>query len=178
MEFFKKKTLYRPLPKNDDHQWIYKNKFLLESFKELFDQLKKKPEFYKQVLRKPLIFLRANGTWSITLESNKNQNIVIIFDELMKLLKSARPRVGQAILAHELGHIFYGHSGSGIDPLTAQVQADGFACELGYALEMKEVLEDFDFNNTELKVRVTYINSYIAETNPSYFYPPRLRSHQ
>lgn len=155
-----------------DHKWIFQNKYIHESFKEIFDQINKNSVISKRFKNKDLLFLRANGFWSITLSYDHKNEIVIVFNELFKVLNSARPRLGQAVLAHELGHIFYGHSGSLIDPLKAQVQADLFAAELGYAKEMLEVIEDLHSGHEETRVRITYLNSYLAEHEPNLFLGP------
>ncbi len=173
MNFFKrlqtkkiKKSEIFQLYSCSDHYWIRGDRYILESFKELEDYIFKNNSYAGYFIDKPLLFLRAAGVWSITLDYQKDQNIIIVFDELYKVLRSARPRLGQAVLAHELGHIYHGHSGSEIDPLKAQVQADEFAAKLGYAQEMLEVLNDLDFGQIEIRVRVSYLTSYLAKYHP------------
>ena len=75
--------------------------------------------------------------------------------------KHNSPR-GRFTLAHELGHIFYGHSNRKIDILEAQVEADKFAIELGFENEIESFLQGLP-ESLEKRVRLSYVTSYIFD---------------
>lgn len=154
-------SLFDAFLHNPHHQWIREDKYIKASIEELFDSLSEKHK--RSLLTQDILFLRGNGSWALAFESIPKTKIVIIFDELNKLLRSGAPRLGQAILAHELGHLIHGHSNMVIDKLEAQVQADEFALNIGYGKELIEVLEDISdsSNHIELRVRISYLTSHL-----------------
>jgi hypothetical protein len=81
-----------------------------------------------------------------------------VFPELIQLLKSASAFHGIAILAHELGHIYHQHTEQKIDTLTAQIEADEFALDLGFGEELQEVLLDHA-HSVDCRVRISRITS-------------------
>ena len=162
MKFFslkKKKLMIHPL-KLKDNLWIQNNRYINSSFEELFENCER---VYPGFINRQILFLRANGSWALALNYKTESHIILIFDELAKLLKSGAPRLGQAILAHELGHLYFNHSESNIDPLEAQVEADTFAAKLGYGKELTEVLQDIQdhHDHIEVRVRISYLTSYL-----------------
>ncbi len=154
------------IKENSHHEWILKNRYIWAAFDELLDSLPKNWE--RELQKQNIIFLRANGAWSLAFPSIKDSTFIVVFDELYKLLLSGAPRLGQAVLAHELGHIFYKHGTSGKDPLEAQVEADLFALQLGYGEELVKVLQDIetDLDHIELRVRISYLTSNLISSHP------------
>ena len=151
--------------KHSQHDWIRADRYVHESFKELLDNIPKK--FYKALIEQDMIFLRGKGQWALAFESIPNTKFVIIFDELYRSLRSGAPRLGQAVIAHEIGHLIHGHSNMHIDKLEAQVQADRFALDIGYGEELAEVIQDLaeEIESIELRVRLSYLNSFLIPKN-------------
>jgi hypothetical protein len=144
---------------NDNHRWVHEDRYIKANFEEFFERLPKK--VIRRFVKGPgLLFLPSSGKFSCTLTSVQS-HIVIVFPELMKLLRSSATNHALAILAHELGHIVYNHSSRPMDPLEAQVEADNFACELGFANELESFLMDQP-DTLEKRVRLTYITSRIV----------------
>jgi len=143
---------------NDNHRWIVQDRYIKANFDEFFEKLPRK--IIKRLVKGPiLLFLPSSGRFSCTL-TNMNAHIVVVFPELMQLLKSPATNHALAILSHEVGHIVYEHSKKKIEPTEAQVQADFFACQLGFASEIESFLHDQP-ESIEKRVRLSYVTSYI-----------------
>ena len=83
----------------------------------------------------------------------------------MQILRSPSIYHGIAILAHELGHIYYQHTEQKIDTLKAQIEADDFAFELGLGEELQEILLDH-VHSVDCRVRISKLTSkLISERN-------------
>jgi hypothetical protein len=140
-----------------EHLWISEDKYVKSSIEEFLmyvpDRIK--IEFFQN---KKVIFAKSNAMYSCTFE-NKNQAVIIIFPDLLKILKSFDSRIGQAILAHELGHIVCNHSKANINVMEAQVEADRFACQIGYLKEIEEFLIKLP-ESYEKRIRLTYITQF------------------
>jgi hypothetical protein len=155
-EFLKKFYLH------DSHSWILGDRYVKANFDEFFDRISW--QILKRFSKKRnLIFLPSNGKYSCTL-SSINQHIIMVFPELMRLLKSPATNHALAILAHEIGHIVSEHSKKAIDPLEAQVEADLFACKMGYAVEIESFLHN-QIESIEKRLRLTYVTAYIVSTS-------------
>ena len=140
------------------HWWInqdnaYKKVFslLIDSFNQsLFDYLKKQ--------KKDILFLQASGKLACSVSTASYSHVVLVYPDLTKILKSAFFLRGIAILAHELGHLYHDHGNKNIDPLEAQIEADKFACRLGFAYELQEVLLEHK-TSIDCRTRVSYLTS-------------------
>jgi hypothetical protein len=146
---------------HQNHQWMKQNRFVRANFEELLTII---PMDVKEFLidQPPLYFLPSSGRYSCALSGQKGSHAIIVFPELMQLLKSPMMDHALAILAHELGHIVAEHGKSNIDPLEAQVEADAFACRLGFAKQISEFLEEQP-DSTEKSVRLTYITPKVLK---------------
>ncbi len=142
----------------ESHNWILNDRYIKANFDDFFEKLSK--DHLKIFLKdQRLLFLPSSGKFSCTFQT-MNDFIVIVFPELMSLLRSSASNHASAILAHELGHIIHSHSRKDIDPIKAQVEADAFACELGFADELETFLMDQQ-DSLEKKIRLTYVTSFI-----------------
>lgn len=140
----------------EHHYWINENKYIKGVFEDLFDLLPEKIlQFF--IDGPPLLFLISNGRYSCAL-SVKNSSVIVVFPELMKLLKSPATYHAMAILAHEIGHIYLEHGHKDIDPLKAQIEADKFASDLGLGHQIESFLNDLE-ECTEKRVRICYLAS-------------------
>ena len=64
----------------------------------------------------------------------------------------------KGILAHELGHIMLSHGSRKLPVLDAQVEADKFACELGYLDDIENFLLEQP-ESIEKRVRLSFVTS-------------------
>ena len=145
---------------NEAHSWIIQDRYIRANFDDFFEKLPA-DVLKKFIGNQKLIFVLSIGFYINTLDSMSHY-VIIVFPELFRLLKSSATNHALAILAHEIGHIVCGHSRKIIDPIKAQVEADRFACELGYAPELDSFL--FDQNDSiEKKIRMTYVTSYMMK---------------
>lgn len=87
-----------------------------------------------------LLLLYCNQRMSCAFYQYRSREIVLVFPELRRLLLSPEFPQGYAVLAHELGHVLHGHANREIHPLLAQLEADRYAAELGFAAELRRVL--------------------------------------
>jgi len=88
-----------------------------------------------------LFFVSCSGEMSATITYDKAASVVLLFPEILRNLESANPSEAFAILAHELGHVVCEHSKRGTPQLQAQIEADAFACSLGFKHEICSLLE-------------------------------------
>jgi len=137
---------------NLQHDWIFKDKVLIRHFREFYSRLPKWA-LIKMKSDKPICFLRANGMFACTLSSIEKTHTVIMFPELLRILKSASPERGLAILAHELGHIMHNHFMKDINPIEAQIEADSMAYDMNFSSELMDFLEEQN-RTSEIKMRI------------------------
>jgi Zn-dependent protease with chaperone function len=126
----------------DQNQWINKDPYFIKIFKLFFDHLD-----YQSINflyhHPQLILIPIKGTLSCTISASSRYHMIVIFPELMELLKSSAYTQALAIMAHELGHIFHGHTQKKMMTIDAQKQADLYAFNQGYGDELIQVLTEF-----------------------------------
>ena len=141
------------------NHWCIENKILWRSIEELVETFTPEAcQFFGWGTN--LVFLKSNGHFGCAIGATQADYLIIIFPNLLNYLQSAAPRVGQAILAHELGHLYYRHAEKTISPLEAQIEADEFAYQLGYGRELEQIL--IEQSGMEIKVRLAYLTSLWA----------------
>lgn len=120
------------------HRWILEDKYLTHAFKTLFDHLEVHHIAYLKASNP--YFLAANAQFSCSIGTPERGPIIMIFPDLMRMLKAYVPNMGLAILAHELGHLYHRHYQREISALKAQFEADQFAYSLGFGHELQDIL--------------------------------------
>lgn len=151
-----KEKLIDKLLNDPNHDWIKNDKIMSRSFIELWAQLKLHHiEFF---LKNEVFFIKCNALLSCAIGKTGNHQLILVFPDLIKILRSASPDHGLAILAHELGHIYYQHTEFKIETLKAQIEADDFAFELGFGEELQDILLDHN-DSIDCKVRVSKLTS-------------------
>ncbi len=141
---------------DSNHHWIVEDRIIRRSFEILLDSFDdEKIQFF---IKYPTFFIPCQAHLSCAIGSTKNQHLILVFPELIKLLKSASSFHAVAILAHEMGHIYYQHTEQKIDTLTAQIEADDFAFKLGFGEELQEVLLDY-VHSIDCRVRISKLTS-------------------
>ncbi|MBI2522060.1 MAG: hypothetical protein HYV97_16705 [Bdellovibrio sp.] len=141
------------------NHWCIENKILWRSIEELVENFSLEMfQFFGWGTN--LVFLKSNGHFGCAIGATQADYLIIIFPNLLNFLHSAAPRIGQAILAHELGHLFNRHAEKSISPLQAQIEADAFAYRLGYGKELEQIL--LEQSGMEIQVRLAYLTSLWA----------------
>ena len=169
-DFFRTKKIESPLRRQKYlerffsapfHQWINENKYYRRAFQVLIES------FPSSVLDhfdqdRPIIFVQASGKYSCALSASLKYHIIVVFPDLCQMLKSGAPTRGMAILAHELGHLFYNHSPQRISPLKAQMEADKFAFDLGFGHELQDILLDYPQSH-DCQMRIEYLTLLLQQ---------------
>ncbi len=139
-----------------NHQWLNEDRILKRNIEILLNSFSTKQiEFFN---KHPTFIIPCQAHLSCAIGRTQNHHLVLVFPELIQLLRSAMAFHGLAILAHEFGHIYHQHTEFKIDTLTAQIEADHFALELGFGEELQEVLLDHA-NSIDCRVRIAKLTS-------------------
>lgn len=141
------------------HHWIASDPSLIKVFGHLIDSFDKRTMTFLET-SKQVVFLHTPGTMGSALSSLEKYHVIIIYPDLVGLLKSASMTHGMSVLAHELGHIIGKHSYRNMTPLEAQIEADQYACELGYGHELQDTLLE-QSESIDTRVRVSFITTYM-----------------
>lgn len=153
----KKVLLARHFINDDNHAWIKSNPHIKKAIILLIDEMKEAHVDY--FLEHKTFLITCHAHLSCAIGRTKNHHLILVFPELMTLLKSSNFLHGLAILAHELGHIYYQHTEKKIDSLIAQIEADSFAWDLGFGEELKDVLLEHVHINADCRVRISKLKN-------------------
>ncbi|MDO9182902.1 MAG: M48 family metalloprotease [Bacteriovorax sp.] len=141
---------------NSNHQWINEDRITRRSIEILLDSLNlKQIQFFT---KHPTYIIPCQAHLSCAIGRTQNHHLILAFPELLQLLKSASAFHAIAVLAHEMGHIYHQHTEHKIDTLTAQIEADEFAFELGFGEELQEVLLDHA-HSLDCRVRISRLTA-------------------
>lgn len=136
------------------HHWIRENKYIASTFEEMIDSMPLwSLEKWSKLGR--IIFLSSSGKYSNALY-NVQAHVIIVYPELMRLLRSTAMSSSLAILLHEMGHLIHEHAKKGTDPLQAQIEADLFAAQAGYFEEIEQILLEQP-ESIEKRARLSYL---------------------
>jgi hypothetical protein len=149
---------------NPHNRWILNDKVITRALLSIINQLK--PHQIKSLcLIKEIILLPISGEYSCLVNAPRDSNLILLFPNLIRILSSVDNLRGLAILAHEFGHIYYQHHQKGTDTLEAQIEADHFAYEAGYAHDLIEVL--LNYGDIDSQTRVSVLTSKILSKQHS-----------
>lgn len=146
---------------NPLHQWINEERYLKRSIIEFLESLK--PQDLRILMKgnKKIVLTPASGLYSCAFNATEKFDFIIVFPDLLKILRSAAPERGIAILLHEAGHLIHQHSSRGIDPLEAQLEADAFCAQRGHALALYDFLSECPWSE-EIDLRKRYIQTKLV----------------
>lgn len=142
-----------------NHQWINEDRLIKRAIEILLDSLNDSQIEYFN--RHKTYMIPCQAQLSCAIGKTQNHHLILIFPELIQLLKSASSFHGMAVLAHELGHIYHQHTENKIDTLTAQIEADQFALDLGFGEELQEILLDH-IHSVDCRVRISKITAQLV----------------
>ena len=166
-----KKLLRKELTKNElidfvlnhhEHKWMSINPYVkvhITDFLERLPQRVLQTVFYEKMT----LLTPSSGRFACSVSSH-HQNVIIIFPEVHNLLTKTYDGWAKAVLAHEVGHVYLDHSKISEDPMETQVDADNFACDMGYLEELESFLHEQP-ESVEKRVRLSFITSYYFANN-------------
>jgi Peptidase family M48 len=125
--------------------WILRPSNLLPSLHILFDSMD--DEVISFFMGKELAMVTCQGIWAATVHPQNNLFLIIVFPNLLDLINSTKYRLGIAVLAHEMGHIFMEHSKRALSPMEEQFEADLFGARLGFGKELINFLSLYPDSN-------------------------------
>lgn len=168
-EFFKKKhslssaktrkeNFIKSFLSDKNHQWFNQDKIIKRSVEILLDSFTDEHVTFFSQHQTYLVPCQAH--LSCAIGKTGNHHLILVFPELLQLLKSGHSFLGIAVLAHELGHIFHQHTELKVDTLQAQIEADKFAFDLGFGEELQEVLLDH-VHSIDCRVRISRLTTYL-----------------
>jgi Txe/YoeB family toxin of Txe-Axe toxin-antitoxin module len=144
-----------------DHQWIKEDQYVKRAIENLLESM---TDEHIQFFSKNKTFLiPCQAHLSCAIGKTNNNHLILVFPELIKLLKSGSSTHGMAVLAHEFGHIFHQHTENKIETLVAQIEADQFAFDLGFGEELQEILLDHT-SSIDCRVRVAKLTAALITT--------------
>lgn len=138
-----------------EHAWIQADSQLLRIMVSFIFDLPQ--EVLRFINQNKVIFLATNGRYSCSIDLPDSKKVILLFPEILELLKQVNTRKGLAILAHEIGHLYFEHAGKKTHYLSAQLEADHFACKLGYQKEIEEIISS-ECSGDELSQRLGALN--------------------
>lgn len=154
-----KKEFIENFLSDKNHEWILADKNTRRSIEILLNSLSdKQVQFFT---KHPTYFIPCQAHLSCAIGNTGNHHLILVFPEMIQLLKSASAFHAIAVLAHEMGHVYHQHTENKIDTLTAQIEADHFAYELGFGEELQEVLLDH-VHSVDCRVRIAKLTSKLV----------------
>lgn len=151
-----RETLLKKILSDPNHHWITSDLTIRRSFVALIEALNsQQADFF---LKHETFFIPCQAQLSCAIGKTGNHHLILVFPDLMKILRSASADHGIAILAHEMGHIYHQHTENKIESLKAQIEADDFAYQLGFGEELQEILLDHAYS-IDCRVRISKLTS-------------------
>ncbi len=139
-----------------NHLWIKNDRLIERAVRILLSSLR--DEHVQFFLKNPTFFIPCQAHLSCAIGRTQNHHLILVFPEMLTMLRSGSCLHAVAVLAHELGHIFYQHTEKKVDTLEAQVEADDFAYQLGFGEELQNILLDHD-HSVDCRVRIAKLTS-------------------
>lgn len=156
-----KETFIKKFFSEADHQWILEDQYVKRAIENL---LRSMTDEHIHFFNKNKTFLiPCQAHLSCAIGKTNNNHLILVFPELIKILKSGSSAHGMAILAHEFGHIFHQHTENKIETLKAQIEADQFAFDLGFGEELQEILLDH-ITSVDCRVRIAKLTASLIST--------------
>lgn len=134
-------TIESLLQEDSYHEWIRSDKNIYRFFREIMLTLSKEDFKYLNESKK-LTFIYSSGKFASTISDTSDRNYIIIYPEMINLIKSVDNTMAFAIIFHELGHIIYKHFERSIPDLDKQIEADSFACKYGFKMAIIALLKE------------------------------------
>lgn len=145
-----------------EHEWIKADQYRQAHMTDFLERIPSKV-LNKVFFDEMTIMVPAQGKYACSVSSH-HQHVLLIFPEVFNMLGRFHDGWAKAILAHEIGHVFLGHHKNCDDIMESQVDADAFACDMGYLEELESFLHDQP-ESVEKRVRLSFITTYYFGNN-------------
>lgn len=145
-----------------EHMWISEKPYVKAHMLDFLERLPYRV-LHDVFVQKETVFAMSSGRYACAV-SSLEQNVIIIFPQVYNLLGKTYDGWAKAVLAHEIGHVYLNHTKNMDDVMEAQVDADNFACDMGYLEELEAFLHDQP-ESIEKRVRLTFITNYYFSNN-------------
>lgn len=156
----KKQGLFLHFIADPNHLWLKEYQGLQTA---MFDFISAMNEDQLDFFLKNKIYLiSCQARLSCAIGKTGNDQIVLIFPEMLEMLKRRQFAHAFAILAHELGHIYFNHTEKRTETFKAQLEADYFAVSMGLGHELIDVLLEHS-HLEECRVRINYIKKFLEK---------------
>ncbi len=152
----KKENFIKSFLNDGNHRWIAEDRILARGVRLLMESLEDKHITF--FIQHPTYLIPCQAHLSCAIGRTKNHHLILVFPELIQILRSASSVHGVAILAHELGHIYHQHTENKVETLQAQIEADDFAFQLGFGEELQEILLDHVYS-VDCRLRISKLTT-------------------
>lgn len=140
------------------HQWIVEDRYLLRGIQNFLNALTDQDRLLLSRRKRQILLAPASGRFSCAFNGTDQYEFILIFPDLVEILKSAAPERGIAVLLHEAGHLVRSHSHRSLNQMEAQLEADLFCLQRGYGQALYDFLNDQP-RNEEVDLRLRFIES-------------------
>lgn len=151
--------------RRSEHSWISNDHRLNRAFRWMWEVIPFSAIEYLSSST-PTLFVFSSGRLSGTYHQAEGQHIILIFPDLLKLLRAADPAWGVATLVHEVGHVLENHSGKNHDPIQAQIEADAWVVRSGLDKELESILLTLP-ESVEKRIRLSALTTRVLSASPS-----------
>ncbi|MBD63859.1 MAG: hypothetical protein CME62_01520 [Halobacteriovoraceae bacterium] len=152
-----KASLIEGILQTPEHGWMKEDSCTFAHMQDFFERIPSKV-LKKVFVDEHTILVPASGKYACAVRSH-HQYVVLVFSEVLQKLSKYNDGWAKAVLAHELGHIFLDHHKVNEDIMESQVDADAFACDMGYLEELESFLHDQP-ESVEKRVRLSFLTTY------------------
>lgn len=156
----KRQFLFAHFINDANHQWLKEYQGLQTALFNFISAMNEEQlAFFCQ---NKIYLIPCQAKLSCAIGKTGNDQIVLIFPEMLEMLKRRQFTHAFAILAHELGHIFFNHTEKRTETFKAQLEADYFAVSMGLGHELIDILLEHP-HLEECRVRINYIKKFLVK---------------
>jgi hypothetical protein len=142
------------------HQWINHDRVLKRGITAFLEALNDQDRLMLTRRKRKFLLTPASGRFSCAFNGSNEYEFILVFPELIDILRSASPERGIAILLHEAGHLVRQHSERSLNQLEAQLEADRFCAHRGYGDALYDFLKDLPLTE-ETDLRTRYLETHL-----------------
>lgn len=155
-----RKEVMAQFHRKPEHEWIRGDGRISKIFDMLLTSLSNE-HINELFIKNDTLFILQRERLSTVLCFSPKTRIILVFENLIDLIKTVNATQAMAVLAHELGHLYFKHDKRRPDILQAQLEADMFAIRLGFAQDLLDFLTD-QVKTHDLLMRIGQVQNYLA----------------
>lgn len=143
------------------HQWINEDRVLKRGISAFLEALNDQDRLILTRRKRKFLLTPASGRFSCAFNGSNEYEFILVFPDLIEILRSASPERGIAILLHEAGHLVRQHSERSLNQLEAQLEADRFCAQRGYGDALSDFLKDLPLTE-ETDLRLRFLETHLV----------------